>query len=598
MLPTMAMGSTVPLIAMLAAAAALVADPVPPGVHESRMAKCGVGSQKWWYQRLASKGTTAGKGSTAGQVVLAGDGLDGQHPGDPTMCLDVSCGEDAKGFTCGSSVDWPDNQELRFFYNDSSIRWLAGTERCGGPTPLCLFHASGQHATMVPCSTDTLVTDPAGQWKAWGSPLTNSSAVPLVNTASGECFELLPAGQKPPAPPPLCVNGDNATGTTLCGCASDDAPTTGQPNGGQITLACVGPAGAQGGKITKVLFTSFGTPDTTAGCGKFAPGSCSGDPAKAKAAIEAACVGKDSCTVTCDIQHLNGGRDPCPGVPKALAVEVTCSDPQPPFPPPPPPPGPPLPPLPKGQFSPCNVPGSVFSTQPWCTATLAPELRVTDMLKRMSVEEKLQYLMIRSPAAPSLGLPPYNWWEEATHGVGTRHENTNVAFPITTGMSFNRTLWKATGALIGTEARALMNIGGAGSDFWAPVVNLARDGRWGRNLETPGEDPYVSGEYATNFVQGFQESEADETHLMASACCKHYVANSVEHTEENHMTWDRFEIDSEVTQQDLVDSYMPAFQACVEKGRVSGLMCSLNAVNGVPACANDCKALDAHPVLF
>jgi beta-glucosidase-like glycosyl hydrolase len=74
--------------------------------------------------------------------------------------------------------------------------------------------------------------------------------------------------------------------------------------------------------------------------------------------------------------------------------------------------------------------------------------------------------MIRSPAAPSLGLPPYNWWEEATHGVGTNHENTNVAFPITTAMSFNRSLWKATGALIGTEARALMNQGAAGSDFW------------------------------------------------------------------------------------------------------------------------------------
>ena len=104
-------------------------------------------------------------------------------------------------------------------------------------------------------------------------------------------------------------------------------------------------------------------------------------------------------------------------------------------------------------------------------------------------------------------------------------------------------------------------------------------GRWGRNIETPGEDPYVSGEYATNFVKGFQESSVDEDHLLASACCKHYVANSVEHSTEDGMTWDRFEIDSEVTMQDLMDSYMPAFQSCVEKGRVSGLMCSLNAVN-------------------
>lgn len=74
--------------------------------------------------------------------------------------------------------------------------------------------------------------------------------------------------------------------------------------------------------------------------------------------------------------------------------------------------------------------------------------------------------------------------------------------------------------------------------------------------------------------------------MMAAGCCKHYVANSVEHSVENGMSWDRFEFDAEVSQQDLIDSYMPAFQSCVEKGQVAGLMCSLNAVNGVPACAD------------
>ena len=151
---------------------------------------------------------------------------------------------------------------------------------------------------------------------------------------------------------------------------------------------------------------------------------------------------------------------------------------------------PPLPP--PGQFSLCAVNTSKFSKQSWCDPTLSHEVRVADMIARMTTEEKLQYLMIRSPAAPSLGLPPYNWWEEATHGVtpqGRTGDATNVAFPITTAMSFNRTLWHATGALIGREARALMNMGKAGSDFWAPVVNLASDGRWGRNIETPGEDP-------------------------------------------------------------------------------------------------------------
>ena len=96
----------------------------------------------------------------------------------------------------------------------------------------------------------------------------------------------------------------------------------------------------------------------------------------------------------------------------------------------------------------------------------------------------------------------------------------------------------------------------------------------------------MSGEYATAFVVGMQRDPDDESHVLASACCKHYVANSVEDSRVDGIEWNRFEINSEVTQQDLVDSYMPAFQACVEKGEVTGLMCSLNALNGVPACAD------------
>ncbi len=380
-----------------------------------------------------------------------------------------------------------------------------------------------------------------------------------------------------------CAGANNATGTTLCGCGKFvplSVPT--------LNLGCVGPAGSQGGLIKSVVFASIGDPVVSGGCGTFKAGDCAGDPEKAKTAVEKACVGKASCDIDMDLAHMNGGSDPCPSNKnKYVAVEVTCSDPQPPA-PAPAPPAPPIPKLPTGFFSPCVDPNSTFYSQPWCNPDLPQPERIADMIKRMTRAEKLSALAIRTPAIPSLGMPAYNWWEEATHGVGAHgHETTNVAFPITTAMSFNRSLWKATGALIGTEARALMNLGKGGSDFWAPVVNLARDGRWGRNLETPGEDPYVSGEYASNFVKGFQESSVDEDHLLASACCKHYVANSVEHSTEDGMSWDRFEIDSKVSMQDLLDSYMPAFQSCVEKGRVSGLMCSLNAVNDKPACADD-----------
>jgi xylan 1,4-beta-xylosidase len=192
----------------------------------------------------------------------------------------------------------------------------------------------------------------------------------------------------------------------------------------------------------------------------------------------------------------------------------------------------------------------------------------------------------QSGAVPSLGLVHYDWWNEATHGVasggtGVRNDastpyETNFAFPITTAMSFNRSLWGATGAAIAREARAFANAGNAYATFWAPVINLAREPRWGRNIECPGEDPLLTGAYAATFVLGFERSELDGgATLQASACCKHYVANSMESsTDGDGVHHDRNHFDAAVTQQDLLDSYMPAFQACVEKGRVSGLMCS------------------------
>ena len=132
-----------------------------------------------------------------------------------------------------------------------------------------------------------------------------------------------------------------------------------------------------------------------------------------------------------------------------------------------------------------------------------------------------------------------------------------------------------------------MNAGRAYSTYWAPVVNLAREPRWGRNLECAGEDPYLSGEYAAAFVGGFERLEEDPRYLAASACCKHYVANSMEDSRVVNVHHTRYSADPNITMQDLVDSYMAPFQTCVEKGRVSSLMCSYNAVNGVPTCADN-----------
>ena len=243
--------------------------------------------------------------------------------------------------------------------------------------------------------------------------------------------------------------------------------------------------------------------------------------------------------------------------------------------------------------NPCLNETSDFAKQPWCDHTLPIDERVKDMVSRLTLAEKIQALDTDQPALRSLGLNPYNWWSEATHGIShVRNDDTtpyesNTAFPITTAMSFNRSLWKATGNLIGREARAFMNAGNAWSTYWAPVINLAREPRWGRNIETPGEDPFLTGEYATQFVKGFETNEDDPKYLQASACCKHYVANSMEDSTVAGERHQRYEFNANVTDQDLVDSYLLPFQACVEKGQVSSLMCSYNAVNGVPSCAND-----------
>ena len=176
--------------------------------------------------------------------------------------------------------------------------------------------------------------------------------------------------------------------------------------------------------------------------------------------------------------------------------------------------------------------------------------------------------------------------QEATHGVdgvtgfGDKYfyPATNFPLPISTSCSFNKSLWGAVGNQIGREARAEQNNGRGGNSFWAPVINIVRDPRWGRNLECAGEDPFASGEYAVNFVKGFQTAKEGQYPLQASACCKHFVANEYE----GH----RYGMDVSLSAQDLADSYLPPFQSCVEEGKVSGIMCAYNAVNGEPCCAN------------
>jgi beta-glucosidase-like glycosyl hydrolase len=239
---------------------------------------------------------------------------------------------------------------------------------------------------------------------------------------------------------------------------------------------------------------------------------------------------------------------------------------------------------------PCD-PGQNSTSLPFCNTTLPFPDRVNYILGQIQAGEVAGLFNTQSSGVSSLNIPNTQWWSEALHGVaGSPGVHFGGAIPgatsfpqvCTTGMAFNRQLWHTIGSIISTEARAMNNNKQAGLTYWAPNINIFRDPRWGRGQETPGEDPFLTSAYVENFVKGMQEGD-DPRYLKVSSCCKHYAAYSLE-------DWggqQRYGFNAIVTDQDEVDTYLPAFQSCVEKGRVSSLMCSYNAVNGIPSCAND-----------
>ena len=253
-------------------------------------------------------------------------------------------------------------------------------------------------------------------------------------------------------------------------------------------------------------------------------------------------------------------------------------------------------PAPPPNGNPCR--NSTFGALPFCDPASTVDVRVADLLRRLTLAEKITQLTTGNGvnggtsdnALPRLGIPAFDWWSEGTHGVKGAYNagpHTNFALPISTAMSFNRSLWSKTAQQIAREARSWYNAGnlGRGLTYWTPVINLARDPRWGRNLECPGEDPVLSSAYAEAFVRGFQEAPEAPGTLLAGATCKHFVANSMERSSDDGITFGREDFDAAVSPRDLVDSYLAPFQACVEKGNAAGLMCSYNSVNGFPTCA-------------
>jgi beta-glucosidase len=213
------------------------------------------------------------------------------------------------------------------------------------------------------------------------------------------------------------------------------------------------------------------------------------------------------------------------------------------------------------------------------------EARAADLVARMTTEEKISELTHESAAIPRLGIPAYNWWNECLHGVA----RTGVAtvFPQAIGMaaSFDPELLFEVATAISDEARAKhhqfaqrgLRTFYQGLTFWSPNINIFRDPRWGRGQETYGEDPYLTGRMGVAFVKGLQGDDPKYYKLIATA--KHYAVHSGPEPE-------RHRFDARVSDRDLYETYLPAFQALVAEGGVASIMGAYNRVNGEPASAS------------
>ena len=211
--------------------------------------------------------------------------------------------------------------------------------------------------------------------------------------------------------------------------------------------------------------------------------------------------------------------------------------------------------------------------------------RARALVSEMTLEEKVSQMLHDAPAIPRLGIPAYNWWNEALHGVA--RAGVATMFPQAIGMAaaFDENMMEKVGDAIATEARAKFNAQQEFGDYdiykgltmWAPNVNIFRDPRWGRGHETYGEDPYLTSRMGVRFVKGLQGS--DSKYMKVAACAKHFAVHSG--PEEL-----RHEFNAEVTRQDMFETYLPAFQALVQEAGVETVMGAYNRVNGEPCCGS------------
>jgi beta-glucosidase len=213
------------------------------------------------------------------------------------------------------------------------------------------------------------------------------------------------------------------------------------------------------------------------------------------------------------------------------------------------------------------------------------DVRVDDLISRMTLEEKASQLVNQARAIPRLQVPKYDWWSEALHGVANAGTATVFPEPIGLAATFDTPLIHEMAEVIGTEARAKHNQAVRagrrdimeGLDFWSPNINIFRDPRWGRGQETYGEDPFLTARMGVAFVTGLQGDDPKYYRVISTP--KHFAVHSGPEPARHSMN-------VEVSKHDMEDTYLPAFRATVVEGKAGSVMCAYNRVNGEPACAN------------
>jgi beta-glucosidase len=239
------------------------------------------------------------------------------------------------------------------------------------------------------------------------------------------------------------------------------------------------------------------------------------------------------------------------------------------------------------------IAGSAKTQEPYryMDTNLPPRERAADLVSHMTLDEKVSQMGSAAAGIPRLNVPPYNYWNEALHGVARSGYAT--MFPQAIGMAatWDAPLMQQIGDAISTEARAKNNEALRhnnheiyfGLTFWSPNINIFRDPRWGRGQETYGEDPYLTGKLAISFIQGLQGN--DPKYYKVIATPKHFAVHSGPESDRH-----RFNVDP--SPHDLWDTYLPQFRMAIVDAKADSIMCAYNAVNKEPACGSKMLLID------